>query len=736
MITRCVDVTVNQTQFSDFPVVTDEQKETFFLVGYVEADNTNAKISYTELKDDISSEINEVNKNALSGMVMPVSQIGQTSTPVSTCPQCSETGKACGIYVKEGIYKVIQINNDASNNLLNFAITNEDGSQTLPINHEHNAFKEGQEQWLLLTAIPAELKLYSDATTTSIYNGDFFSSGNIDAGSNPKIDVLIKFLSVVNPSIEVEEGYYKTMEPAFVYVRNANNSKDVTKEFLPYAVYTKINVNSLSLKELDEKIDSQIEQSSALKDKVLNVILANDESDFAEKTASLSDFEKSRTIVLMSKLFGYEEKIWVPFGNGGQGAWEVLGSFQSTLAKPILVDSIDTNDGTKNGSVRLIYKFTSKNLNDFIVAGSTDNPIEGLAVHPLAICDLENRLQAEIDSIVGTSSGVSIEKLSSDIAEVKVSVEELSNKVTTFENDITKYPTRDEINNAYLSKETARDTYATNNKLNELHIQILGYKYITNAEAMATYATKETLITSYVAKTDFESKFNNYATVTVTTDLANKIDDIHDELNEYARKDTDIATINSTIADINSNILNLSTSLSDTNTKLTEFKASTENSITALNTGIMAHDQKLQNINTDIEGIKTSVTENTQDIKDLENIVDELRGSGLAPTYTFVYRITQDNITYDENSATVSIDTTKLMRDKKITSAEYEAYVSQVFAKDVLDDETPFANIIPDCTIKYYSTMGEQIQITAPKSVQLMKVVITLVHVENDNLQN
>lgn len=688
MITRCVDVTVNQTQFSDFPVVTDEQKETFFLVGYVEADNTNAKISYTELKDDISSEINEVNKNALSGMVMPVSQIGQTSTPVSTCPQCSETGKACGIYVKEGIYKVIQINNDASNNLLNFAITNEDGSQTLPINHEHNAFKEGQEQWLLLTAIPAELKLYSDATTTSIYNGDFFSSGNIDAGSNPKIDVLIKFLSVVNPSIEVEEGYYKTMEPAFVYVRNANNSKDVTKEFLPYAVYTKINVNSLSLKELDEKIDSQIEQSSALKDKVLNVILANDELDFAEKTASLSDFEKSRTIVLMPKLFGYEEKIWVPFGNGGQGAWEVLGSFQSTLAKPILVDSIDTNDGTKNGSVRLIYKFTSKNLNDFIVAGSTDNPIEGLAVHPLAICDLENRLQAEIDSIVGTSSGVSIEKLSSDIAEVKVSVEELSNKVTTFENDITKYPTRDEINNAYLSKETARDTYATNNKLNELHIQILGYKYITNAEATATYASKENL-SSYVLKTDFESKFNNYATITTTTDLANRIDDIHDELNEYARKDTDIASINN-------NILTLSTS---------------------------------------IESVKENIEENTQDIKNLETIVDELRGTSLAPTYTFVYRITQDNIIYDENSATVSIDTTKLMRDKKITSAEYEAYVSQVFAKDVLDDETPFANIIPDCTIKYYSTMGEQIQITAPKSVLLMKVVITLVHVENDNLQ-
>lgn len=688
MITRCVDVTVNQTQFSDFPVVTDEQKETFFLVGYVEADNTNAKISYTELKDDISSEINEVNKNALSGMVMPVSQIGQTSTPVSTCPQCSETGKACGIYVKEGIYKVIQINNDASNNLLNFAITNEDGSQTLPINHEHNAFKEGQEQWLLLTAIPAELKLYSDATTTSIYNGDFFSSGNIDAGSNPKIDVLIKFLSIVNPSIEVEEGYYKTMEPAFVYVRNANNSKDVTKEFLPYAVYTKINVNSLSLKELDEKIDSQIEQSSALKDKVLNVILANDELDFAEKTASLSDFEKSRTIVLMPKLFGYEEKIWVPFGNGGQGAWEVLGSFQSTLAKPILVDSIDTNDGTKNGSVRLIYKFTSKNLNDFIVAGSTDNPIEGLAVHPLAICDLENRLQAEIDSIVGTSSGVSIEKLSSDIAEVKVSVEELSNKVTTFENDITKYPTRDEINNAYLSKETARDTYATNNKLNELHIQILGYKYITNAEATATYASKENL-SSYVLKTDFESKFNNYATITTTTDLANRIDDIHDELNEYARKDTDIASINN-------NILTLSTS---------------------------------------IESVKENIEENTQDIKNLETIVNELRGTSLAPTYTFVYRITQDNITYDENSATVSIDTTKLIRDKKITAAEYDTYINQIFAKDTLDDETPFVNIIPDCTIKYYSTMGEQIQITAPKSVLLMKVVITLVHVENDNLQ-
>lgn len=688
MITRCVDVTVNQTQFSDFPVVTDEQKETFFLVGYVEADNTNAKISYTGLKDDISSEINEVNKNALSGMVMPVSQIGQTSTPVSTCPQCSETGKACGIYVKEGIYKVIQINNDASNNLLNFAITNEDGSQTLPINHEHNAFKEGQEQWLLLTAIPAELKLYSDATTTSIYNGDFFSSGNIDAGSNPKIDVLIKFLSVVNPSIEVEEGYYKTMEPAFVYVRNANNSKDVTKEFLPYAVYTKINVNSLSLKELDEKIDSQIEQSSALKDKVLNVILANDESDFTEKTASLSDFEKSRTIVLMPKLFGYEEKIWVPFGNGGQGVWEVLGSFQSTLAKPILVDSIDTNDGTKNGSVRLIYKFTSKNLNDFIVAGSTDNPIEGLAVHPLAICDLENRLQAEIDSIVGTSSGVSIEKLSSDIAEVKVSVEELSNKVTTFENDITKYPTRDEINNAYLSKETARDTYATNNKLNELHIQILGYKYITNAEATATYASKENL-SSYVLKTDFESKFNNYATITTTTDLANRIDDIHDELNEYARKDTDIASINN-------NILTLSTS---------------------------------------IESVKENIEENTQDIKNLETIVDELRGTSLAPTYTFVYRITQDNIIYDENSATVSIDTTKLMRDKKITAAEYDTYINQIFAKDALDDETPFVNIIPDCTIKYYSTMGEQIQITAPKSVLLMKVVITLVHVENDNLQ-
>lgn len=851
MITRCVDVTVNQTQFSDFPIVNDGQKEKFYLVGYVEdtAANTNAKISYLELKEDITNEINEENENALSGFVMPVSQINSSSLPVSTCPKCSTLGSACGLYVREGIYRVIEINNSVNDNLLNFAITDEeDGSTVLPVNHEHNAFKVGQEQWLLLKNLPAKLKVYSLGTCSMIYDGDFYTSANTPDDLNQKVDVLVKFVSISNPNIQVSEGVYRIMEPAFVYVRNTNATGLGMKEFSPYKVYTDLNRTKVSIDELNAKVDTEIEATAPIKEKVLNVILANDDVEFADKTRDLTDFEKSRTIVLKPKGTAYEEYIWASFADEGNGRWEILGSFQATPAKPVIATQIDDAGNSKNGSVKLVYKFTSDNLNDFIISGDESKPKEGIAVHPLVICQLEKRLQAEIDAITGGNEGVSIESLQEQIntlndnlnnTDVKVetntqNIATLTEKTTTqdtlitqinehlttldssvsdntaaiaeandkinanftelderlddlyteldittqgseitsnvikgMQDDIALCATKEELSNqaalnaaTYLSKEDARDNYVTRMYLQEL-------RYLTKAEGDASYATKENVMTYYVQKTDFESRLANYTLSTTTTDLQNQLNDVKDELNDYARKDTEIATINSEIATIKANAtadsaalteavdtLNaritdtnatLTTSIGNVDTKVTELKASTETSISAIEGNVATHDQNIQDLtnnlnttNSNLEATKTEhaalIKENSDNITALQEDVDKLLANALTPTYTFVYRaVSPDTITDIEDGTKVTIDATKIMAAKQISVAEYEAYVTGVYAKDVIDDNTPYVNVLPNCSISYYSSMGEQIEVYAPAGIKAMKIIVTFVHIANDN---
>lgn len=851
MITRCVDVTVNQTQFSDFPIVNDGQKEKFYLVGYVEdtAANTNAKISYLELKEDITNEINEENENALSGFVMPVSQINSSSLPVSTCPKCSTLGSACGLYVREGIYRVIEINNSVNDNLLNFAITDEeDGSTVLPVNHEHNAFKVGQEQWLLLKNLPAKLKVYSLGTCSMIYDGDFYTSANISDDLNQKVDVLVKFVSISNPNIQVSEGVYRIMEPAFVYVRNTNATGLGMKEFSPYKVYTDLNRTKVSIDELNAKVDTEIEATAPIKEKVLNVILANDDVEFADKTRDLTDFEKSRTIVLKPKGTAYEEYIWASFADEGNGRWEILGSFQATPAKPVIATQIDDAGNSKNGSVKLVYKFTSDNLNDFIISGDESKPKEGIAVHPLVICQLEKRLQAEIDAITGGNEGVSIESLQEQIntlndnlnnTDVKVetntqNIATLTEKTTTqdtlitqinehlttldsgvsdntaaiaeanekinanftelderlddlyteldittqgseitsnvikgMQDDIALCATKEELSNqaalnaaTYLSKEDARDNYVTRMYLQEL-------RYLTKAEGDASYATKENVMTYYVQKTDFESRLANYTLSTTTTDLQNQLNDVKDELNDYARKDTEIATINSKIATIKANATadsaalteavdtlnaritdtnaSLTTSIGNVDTKVTELKASTETSISAIEGNIATHDQNIQDLtnnlnttNSNLEATKTEhaalIKENSDNITALQEDVDKLLANSLTPTYTFVYRaVSPDTITDIEDGTKVTIDTTKIMAAKQISVAEYEAYVTGVYAKDAIADDTPYVNVLPNCSISYYSSMGEQIEVYAPAGIKAMKIIVTFVHIANDN---
>ena len=897
MITRCVDVTVNQTQFSDFPIVDDGQKEKFYLVGYVEdtAANTNAKISYLELKEDITNEINEENENALSGFVMPVSQINSSSLPVSTCPKCSTLGSACGLYVREGIYRVIEINNSVNDNLLNFAITDEeDGSTVLPVNHEHNAFKVGQEQWLLLKNLPAKLKVYSLGTCSMIYDGDFYTSANTPDDLNQKVDVLVKFVSISNPNIQVSEGVYHIMEPAFVYVRNTNATGLGMKEFSPYKVYTDLNRTKVSIDELDAKVDAEIEATAPIKEKVLNVILANDDVEFADKTRDLTDFEKSRTVVLKPKGTAYEEYIWASFADEGNGRWEILGSFQATPAKPVIATQIDDAGNSKNGSVKLVYKFTLDNLNDFIISGDESKPKEGIAVHPLVICQLEKRLQAEIDTITGDNTGSSIASLQTDVDNIKInlaatdakvetntqSIEELKNRadagdtsteeinehlttldeavaankqaiadantkieanhaeytekvsqidssistindhlttldgsvatntqaiadantkinsnytelderlddlyteldITTqgseitsnvikgMQDDIALCATKEELSNqaatnaaTYLSKEDARDNYVTRMYLQEL-------RYLTKAEGDASYATKENVMTYYVQKTDFESRLANYTLSTTTTDLQNQLNDVKDELNDYARKDTEIATINSEIATIKANATadsaalteavdtlnaritdtnaSLTTSIGNVDTKVTELKASTETSISAIEGNVTTHDQKIQDLennlqitNTNIDNLKTEhaalIKENSDNITALQEDVDKLLANALTPTYTFVYRaVSPDTITDVEDGTKVTIDATKIMAAKQVSVAEYEAYVTAVYAKDVIDDTTPYVNVLPNCSISYYSSMGEQIELYAPAGIKAMKIIVTFVHIANDN---
>lgn len=261
MISKCENVVINRTKFSDFVDFNPaEGTDGLKLVGYVDGPNGKQNISV-----DFGALLDKNGELAAKGFAMGATLIAQDTTPVAINVICDRN---CGIIINDNSLDYIQIDRLTKDNAL------VDAEGILDIAFANSSYATGQRVEVLFYKMDGGIKLYSRAADEIVYNGDF---------PGQEINVLVRFIKV--------EDVLSALVPVDVYIGLQNH-------FYPYGgsnamVNTGedniLNVTSASVKYVVEEIDkSEIELKSYTDGKIDELELRTDKN-ISDIKASLDD---------------------------------------------------------------------------------------------------------------------------------------------------------------------------------------------------------------------------------------------------------------------------------------------------------------------------------------------------------------------------------------------------------------------------------------------------------------
>ena len=302
MISKCENIVINRTKFSEFvdydPAV--EGVENLKLVGYVDGPARKQNISV-----DYGALLTKNGQAPVQGVRFPIGNITTESTPIRINVICD---KKCGIIIDDNSLDYIQIDDITEKS----EIIDSDGE--IDIAFANNSYAIGQRTEVLFKDFPGNIKLVSRSSGEPFYNGDI--SGYID--------VLTRF-------IKVDNGL-PVMIPVDTYI-------GIRGHFLPYGGSNVagtslddsfLGVTSASMKYVDEAVEE------------LKVYTDNELISVEERANEYSDELKAETIETINETKNELSAVDEELNSKIKGLEASLGQSQDDLGKILHIKKYDS----------------------------------------------------------------------------------------------------------------------------------------------------------------------------------------------------------------------------------------------------------------------------------------------------------------------------------------------------------------------------------------------------------
>lgn len=469
MISKCENIVINRTKFSEFvdydPAV--EGVENLKLVGYVDGPAGKQNISV-----DYGALLTKNGEAPVRGVRFPIGNITAESTPIRINVICD---KKCGIIIDDNSLDYIQIDDITEKS----EIIDSDGE--IDIAFANNSYAIGQRTEVLFKDLPGNIKLISRSTGEPFYNGDI--GGYIDiltrfikvdnslpvmvpvdtyigikghflpyGGSNIAATALDdSFLGVTSASMKYVD---EAVEELKVYTDNElisveERANEYSDELKAETIET-INETKNELSAVDEELNSKIEgleaslgQSQDDLSKILHIKKYDSIESLEEDAKLLSDNELSRLIALVKQ--GED-------ANGSPVYAEYI-CIDLLTKKFHLLGAVDTVFATdesrhQHGSVVLVANIDENTFNSekYGKLSATNNSYiaaDGYALSPVALVDLYKK-HKETQEIIDSNQESFAEEVNSLKDSLEIIFKELDIDDTTSENIVSRIDILDE----------------------------------------------------------------------------------------------------------------------------------------------------------------------------------------------------------------------------------------------------------------------------------------------------
>ena len=469
MISKCENIVINRTKFSEFvdydPAV--EGVENLKLVGYVDGPAGKQNISV-----DYGALLTKNGEALVRGVRFPIGNITAESTPIRINVICD---KKCGIIIDDNSLDYIQIDDITEKS----EIIDSDGE--IDIAFANNSYAIGQRTEVLFKDLPGNIKLISRSTGEPFYNGDI--GGYIDiltrfikvdnslpimvpvdtyigikghflpyGGSNIAATALDdSFLGVTSASMKYVD---EAVEELKVYTDNElisveERANEYSDELKAETIET-INETKNELSAVDEELNSKIEgleaslgQSQDDLSKILHIKKYDSIESLEEDAKLLSDNELSRLIALVKQ--GEDAS--------GSPVYAEYICIDLLTKKFHLLGAVDTVFATdesrhQHGSVVLVANIDENTFNSekYGKLSATNNSYiaaDGYALSPVALVDLYKK-HKETQEIIDSNQESFAEEVNSLKDSLEIIFKELDIDDTTSENIVSRIDILDE----------------------------------------------------------------------------------------------------------------------------------------------------------------------------------------------------------------------------------------------------------------------------------------------------